>query len=135
MHTLHWLFSVYRGEPGYSSGQSSSGSEFDPGRTKRKQKPSDFVRMTGRRTGVVSYKESSGTDSDEVMERREQQEMEEDNREAIERVLKKRIGQVGGESARAPLGIGQRKFPSSLSPLLPLSPLLLHSHPSYRDRQ
>lgn len=57
--------------------------------------------MTGRRTGVVSYKESSGTDSDEVVERKEQQqEVEEDNREAIERILKKRIGKVGGESAR-----------------------------------
>ena len=87
---------------------------------------------------MVSYKESSGTDSDEVMERREQQqEVEEDNREAIERVLKKRIGQVGGESARAPLVIGQRKFPSFLSPLLslPPSPLPpLPTCPSYRDR-
>lgn len=52
---------------------------------------------------MVSYKEPSGTDSDEVVERKEQQqqEVEEDNREAIERVLKKRIGKVGGESARA----------------------------------
>ena len=92
---------------------------------------------------MVSYKESSGTDSDEVVERREQQlEVEEDNREAIERVLKKRIGKVGGESARALLFltddwshlsfISQSLFPppslSSLSPLSllpPFSPSLL----------
>ena len=83
-------------EPGYGSGQSSSGSEFEPGRlARRNQKPSDFVRMTGRKKGVVSYKETSGSDSD-VVERQEQEEVEEDNREAIERVLKKRIGHVGG---------------------------------------
>ena len=87
---------MYVHEPGYGSGQSSSGSEFEPSRlTKRNQRPSDFVRMTGRKKGVVSYKETSGSDSD-VVERQEQVEVEEDNREAIERVLKKRIGQVGG---------------------------------------
>ena len=59
--------------------------------------------MTSRKRGVISYKESSGEVSDS-----EQGEMEgeagegvmevEDNRECIEKVLKKRKGKVGSKS-------------------------------------
>ena len=78
---------------------------------------------------MVSYKELSGTDSDEVVERKEQQqqEVEEDNREAIERVLKKRIGKVGGESARVLTddwsGAVTPFLHFSISPPLPPPPL------------
>lgn len=85
---------------------SSSDSEFEPGggrgrkKRQRGQATSDFVRMTSRRRGVVSYKESSPehVDSDEVVEGRAWEEPQvEDNRETIEKVLKKRIGREGGK--------------------------------------
>lgn len=55
--------------------------------------------MTSRRKEAISYKESSGSDSEEQGEGGEWVGVpaEEDNRESIERVLKKRIGKVGGE--------------------------------------
>ncbi len=104
---------------GGSSG-SSSESEFEPGyvskkRKKQKQKKgvnqeldslSDYVRTTGRRKDVVSYKDY-GSDEDgegggEELELEEGGEAQvamvlEDNRETIEKILKKRIGRVGGE--------------------------------------
>ena len=93
---------------------SSSESEFEPGwggskKRKRKKKSSqlqssDFVRMTSRKRGVISYKESSGSQESNS----EQGEIEgeggegimevEDNRECIEKVLKKRRGKVGSKS-------------------------------------
>ena len=88
---------------------SSSESEFEPGggggRRRRRRKiegqgSSDFVRMTSRRKGVISYKESSSelVDSDEAAEDvRWEEAPVEDNREAIEKVLSKRIGRVGGK--------------------------------------
>ena len=102
-------------EHSYVSAESSSSSEseFEPGwggskKRKKKKKSSqlqssDYVRMTSRKRGVISYKESSGEESDS-----EQGEMEgeggegvievEDNRECIEKVLKKRRGKVGSKS-------------------------------------
>ena len=79
----------------------SQGSDFDPGggAQRRKPRPSDYVRMTSRKKGTISYKESSGselTDSDMVVERGEGAPAEEDNREGIEKVLMKRMGRVGG---------------------------------------
>lgn len=60
---------------------------------------SDYVRMTSRKRGVVSYKESSKSElsGEEVREEWEVEgggggAVEEDNREAIERVIKKRVG-------------------------------------------
>ena len=61
---------------------------------------SDYVRMTSRKRGVVSYKESSKSElsGEEVVEEWEVEgggggggAVEEDNREAIERVIKKRV--------------------------------------------
>ena len=102
--------------------EESSESEFEPGYTskrrskKRKRKGgskdvdslSDYVRTTGRNRGVVSYKDfyGSGEGSDEGGgeeggEGLGEEEMElvplvMDNRETIEKILKKRIGTVGG---------------------------------------
>lgn len=87
-------------EPTTAALSSESDSEFEPGsRGKKKRKrgtvSSDFVRMTSRKRGVVSYKESSHSDlsSDEGEggeegERGEVALLEEDNRDSIERVLK-----------------------------------------------
>lgn len=108
-------------EHSYVSAESSesSESEFEPGwggSKKRKKKKkggsqqqfSDFVRMTGRKRGVISYKESSASgnsDSEKAeLDGGEGVEGEggegvmevEDNRECIEKVLKKRVGRVGG---------------------------------------
>ena len=121
MYTVHVCYSVFfhacsEGyEHSYVSAESSSSSEseFEPGwggskKRKKKKKSSqlqssDYVRMTSRKRGVISYKESSGEESDS-----EQGEMEgeggegvievEDNRECIEKVLKKRRGKVGSKS-------------------------------------
>ena len=105
---------------------SSSESEFEPGyvskqRKKKKRKqygqkgltgvvdsPSDYVRTTGRSKGVVSYKDFYGSDVDGsgegegMNEEKGEEEGEavipvEDNREAIEKILKKRIGRPGGK--------------------------------------
>ena len=97
---------------------SSSESEFEPGyggskkRKKKRNKASqqqmsDFVRMTSRKRGVISYKESSasGNSDSEKAELEGGEEGEggegvmevEDDRECIEKVLKKRIGKVGGQ--------------------------------------
>ena len=80
-----------------------SDSEFEPsgraGRKKRRGKhsatSSDFVRMTSRKKGVVSYKESSHSDLSGDGAAAEEDgegagEMEDDNRDAIERVIRKR---------------------------------------------
>lgn len=100
-----------------AASSSSSESEFEPGyggskkrKKKRKahsqQQMSDFIRMTSRKKGVISYKESSASgnsDSEKVeLEGGEGVEGEgvmevEDDRECIEKVLKKRIGKVGGQ--------------------------------------
>lgn len=103
----------------------SQGSDFDPGggAQRRKPRPSDYVRMTSRKKGTISYKESSGselTDSDMVVERGEGAPAEEDNREGIEKVLMKRMGRVGdignkttcyakqeGDSPNKPGGAGE----------------------------
>lgn len=93
---------------------SSSESEFEPGwggskKRKKKKKSSqlqssDFVRMTSRKRGVISYKESSGSqESDSELGEAEGERGEgvmeiEDNRECIEKVLKKRRGKVGSKS-------------------------------------
>ncbi len=104
--------------------RSSSESEFEPGyvskqRKKKRHKranedisPSDYVRTTGRKKGAVSYKDFYGSndeDSDgggggngerrgeDVEEGGEVPVLEEDNREAIEKILCKRIGKVGGK--------------------------------------
>jgi hypothetical protein len=73
--------------------------------------PSDYVRTTGRSKGVVSYKDFYGSDEEgsgdgEGGENGEggvaegegsiEYAVVEDNREAIEKILKKRIGKVGG---------------------------------------
>ena len=89
-----------RYEAGFAS-VDSHGSDVDPGggAQRRKPRPSDYVRMTGRKKGAVSYKESSGsevTDSDMVVEGAEGVPAVEDNREGIEKVLMKRKGRVGG---------------------------------------
>lgn len=106
---------------GATSG-SSSESEFEPGyatskhRKKKKQRkqpadrdnvsPSDFVRTTGRSKGVVSYTNFYGSDvggsgdgegGEELEEGVEVIPPVEDNREGIERILKKRTGRLGGE--------------------------------------
>lgn len=101
---------------------SGSESEFEPGyaskRSKKKKKkykeggggfdsPSDYTRTTGRSKGVVSYKDFYGSGSEgnesggeeegeEPMEGGEALPLVEDNRETIERILKKRAGRVGG---------------------------------------
>ena len=93
---------------------SSSESEFEPGwggskKRKKKKKSSqlqssDYVRMTSRKRGVISYKESSGEESGSEQGGEMEGEggegvMEvEDNRECIEKVLKKRKGKVGSKS-------------------------------------
>lgn len=100
----------------------SSESEFEPGyaskhgKKKRKHRdggrgfdsPSDYTRTTGRSKGVVSYKDfydSAGNESGEGGEEEGEEPVEgagevvplvEDNREAIERILKKRVGRIGG---------------------------------------
>lgn len=103
------------------SSASSSESEFEPGYAKKKKKPkkgvncntdvspSDYVRTTGRNKGVVSYKDfgSDGSNDGEGGEDGEGRVVEgegvpeiavvEDNREAIEKILKKRMGRVGGK--------------------------------------
>lgn len=99
---------------------SSSESEFEPGysskqRKKKKQKkqkrmnrdfdsPSDYVRTTGRSRGVVSYKNFYGSDVNDSEkegggegEGGELVPLVEDNRETIEKILKKRIGKIGGK--------------------------------------
>ena len=87
-------------EPAVAS--SNSDSEFEPGgvtrrKNKRSTASSDFIRMTSRRKGVVSYKESSHSDlsgdSGEGGEGRGGEGIvaEEDSREAIERVIKCRL--------------------------------------------
>ena len=94
---------------------SDTDSEFEPGYAKRKKKKkrhqtrddftsSDFIRMTSRKRGVISYKETSSSaneDSDGMGgvegEGGERMELVEDNRECIEKVLKKRNGRIGGE--------------------------------------
>ena len=108
-------------EHSYVSAESSesSESEFEPGwggskKRKKKKKAtsqqqfSDFVRMTSRKRGVISYKESSesGDSNSEKAELDGGDGVEgeggegmmevEDNRDCIEKVLKKRIGKVGG---------------------------------------
>ncbi len=104
---------------------SSSESEFEPGgyqkRRGKKSKrhghnndraeasPSDFTRTTGRSRGVVNYKDfygasESGEEGENVGEGAEGEAiapLEEDNRETIERILKKRVGLVGGEQPYA----------------------------------
>ena len=90
---------------------SSSESEFEPGgkrSKKRKQKrgnsraavsPSDFTRTTGRNRGVVSYKDfdmSEGEGAEEGEEADAPLPVVEDNRETVERILKCRVGAVGG---------------------------------------
>ncbi len=106
---------------GGGSTADSSESEFEPGytakrRSKKKKRKgagkdgdllSDCVRTTGRSRGVVSYKdfygseeEGSGGGGEEGGEGAEEG-VElvppvEDNRETIERILKKRIGRAGG---------------------------------------
>ena len=101
---------------------SSSGSEFEPGGYQRRRgkkakqrrgnnngsnrvtsSPSDFTRTTGRSRGVVNYKDfyggSEGEGEDEAGEGAEGETpvpAVEDNRETIERILKKRVGLVGG---------------------------------------
>ena len=101
---------------------SSSESEFEPGyasKAKKKKKkhkdasrgfdsPSDYLRTTGRSKGVVSYKDFYGSDVNESGEEGEEGvedlgeggavPLVEDNRETIEKILKKRIGKVGGEN-------------------------------------
>ena len=109
---------------GVSTAESSE-SEFEPGyvtkrRSKKKKRKgtgkdpemlSDFVRTTGRSRGVVSYKDFYGSEEEEgggegggggeegmegVEEGVELLPPVEDNRETIEKILKKRIGKVGG---------------------------------------
>lgn len=87
-------------EPTAAALSSESDSEFEPGTGgKRKRKrgttASDFVRMTSRKRGVVSYKESSHSDlsgdngeGGEEGGRGEAPLAEEDSRDGIERVLK-----------------------------------------------
>ena len=97
---------------------SSSDSEFEPGglhskRNKRNKRrtqkkgnnkcsvlPSDFTRTTGRSKGVVSYKDFYGSEEGEEHVEGEEDEVPlpvvEDNRETIERILKTRVGIVGG---------------------------------------
>ncbi len=86
---------------------SSSESEFEPGggaarrRRRREQTATDFVRMTSRRKGVISYKESSSEEVEEGLGGGEGEGPPvEDNRETIEKVLKKRMGRVGGKRER-----------------------------------
>ena len=103
---------------GVTSG-SSSESEFEPGYTSKQRKkkkrgkaaerdisPSDYVRTTGRSKGVVSYTNFYGSDvggsdegegGEELEEGVEVVPLVEDNRDGIERILKKRTGRVGGE--------------------------------------
>lgn len=104
---------------GATSG-SGSESEFEPGYAskqgkKKKQRkaadrdnvsPSDYVRTTGRSKGVVSYTNFYGSDvggsddgdgGEELEEGVDVVPPVEDNREGIERILKKRTGRVGGE--------------------------------------
>ena len=94
-----------------SAVSTSSESEFEPGFSKKKKKnkkskshgeSSDFIRMTSRKRGVVSYKESVSDNSEgngvEGGEGGEEATTQvEDNRETIDRVLRKRVGPVGGE--------------------------------------
>lgn len=96
---------------------SSSESEFEPGYASKRGKKkkhkgtnktldSDYVRTTGRSKGVVSYKDfyggSAGEESGEGGEEKEEGEevlpLVEDNRETIEKILKKRVGRIGGKS-------------------------------------
>ena len=88
-----------------SAVSTGSESEFEPAYTKKKRKTaasSDFVRMTSRKRGVVSYKESNSEGgegrgvSEEGVEGWEEVPAVEDNRETIERVLKKRVGPIEG---------------------------------------
>ena len=76
---------------------SDSDSEFEPGggrckKTRRRGNIPDFVRMTSRKRGMVSYKESSHSNDDSVGEEGgEGGEVgggEGDSRDVIERVLK-----------------------------------------------
>ena len=84
--------------------EKGSDSEFNPGggAQRRKPRPSNYIRMTSRKRGAISYKESSGSelmDSDMVVERGGGEGVpaeEEDNREGIEKVLMERKGRVGG---------------------------------------
>lgn len=99
---------------------SSSESEFEPGyaskRSKKKKSkhrdggdsPSDYTRTTGRSKGVVSYKNFYGSDGNESGEENGEEPMEgggemvplvEDNRETIEKILKKRAGRIGGRTS------------------------------------
>ena len=105
---------------------SSSESEFEPGYASKQRKkknrlkgepnrdvdsPSDFTRTTGRSKGIISYKDFYGSEVEEGEEEEGVNEMEmavppvEDNRENIERILRKRIGRVGGMYAHCMLAV------------------------------
>ncbi len=99
-----------------SAVSTGSESEFEPAYTKKKKRKraseanTDFIRMTSRKRGVVSYRESnSGGEgeggSGEGVEGLEEGPQVEDNRDTIERVLKKRIGPVEGMNKNLLLGM------------------------------
>ena len=118
-HTHHTHPHAHSSSTGYehsyesaSAVSTGSESEFEPSYTKKKKKKrkgtseannTDFVRMTSRKRGVVSYKEPNsdgregeGSVSGDDVEGVEEGPPLEDNRETIERVLKKRMGPVEG---------------------------------------
>ena len=106
LYIVHSSLGYRLAEFGAAGGSEDSDSEFEPGRGRRAKgrrqrgtATSDFIRMTSRKRGVVSYKESSrselsGEDREGGGERWDGEEGEggvvlEDNRDAIEKIIRK----------------------------------------------